>query len=106
MPKPDVSQPFRLRETGQVRDRNTRQAEDGIDTIEFQGIDHEMKPVRDRVRIYFVFHLKPRVSRTIVNSIPIPNLMLRRSRYCASGRSVRRCSPVVSAPRRYAPPAA
>jgi hypothetical protein len=42
----------------QVRDRNTRHAADGIDTVEFQRIDHKMKPVGDGVRIHSVWHVK------------------------------------------------
>ena len=45
MRKADVSQPFRLRQTGQIRDRNTRNVVDGVDCIESKGIDHKMKSV-------------------------------------------------------------
>ncbi len=54
MPKADVSDPFRLRQTSQVRDRNTGHAEDGVDTVEFQGVDHKMKPIGDGLRFIFV----------------------------------------------------
>src|SRR5437667_87309 len=58
MPKAYVSKPFGLRETSQIRDRNTRQAEDGIDCIELQGIHHKMKSVGDGGRIHFAPHVK------------------------------------------------
>ena len=120
MPKADVPQPFGLRETSQIRDRNTRHAEDSIDSIEFQGIDHKMKPVGDGGRIHFVWHVK---HRSLTNpgpvratTMPQPRSRpmawraghlarsLRRSCHSASWRFVLRCNLASSAPGRYARP--
>src|SRR5271163_1432996 len=57
MAKADVSNPFRLCETSEVRDRDTGNAVDGIDTVELQRIDDKMKAVGEGFRLCFVWHV-------------------------------------------------
>src|SRR5262249_28478858 len=46
MAKADETHPFGLRETRQVRDGDADQTKDGVDVIQFQRIDDEVKTVR------------------------------------------------------------
>src|SRR5260370_9892341 len=79
MPKADVSQPFRLRETSQVRDRDARQAEDGLDAIEFQGVDHKMKPVGGGGRTHFIPHVETPFNFENISGQCAPRTMLGRA---------------------------
>ena len=45
MPEADEAHPLGLSQASQVRDGNAHQPKDGVDIVEFQGVDDEMKPV-------------------------------------------------------------
>ena len=46
--KADDAQAFGLRHSGQVGDGNAHQAEDGVDVVGLQRVDHQMESVRHR----------------------------------------------------------
>jgi hypothetical protein len=50
MTKRDHAQSRGLRHAGEVRDRDARQAEDGVDAVELEGVDDQVKPVGHRRR--------------------------------------------------------
>src|SRR5579864_8600580 len=53
MPKADVPYSLCLRQPGQVGDRNSCNAIDRVDSVEFQGIDDKMKSVGQGGRLSF-----------------------------------------------------
>jgi hypothetical protein len=45
MPETDIPDALRLGEASEVGDGNAHDAVDGVDSVELEGVDHEMKPI-------------------------------------------------------------